>query len=37
MSVSPKLLVEADPATMIDRLSSWTPVTTEKWPDRPQR
>jgi uncharacterized protein (TIGR00730 family) len=31
------IIVEADPATMIDRLSSWTPVTTDKWPDRPQR
>jgi uncharacterized protein (TIGR00730 family) len=31
------VIVEADPALMIDRLRSWVPVTVDKWLDRSER
>jgi uncharacterized protein (TIGR00730 family) len=31
------VIVEADPAMMIDRLRSWVPVTVDKWLDRSER
>ena len=31
------VLIEPDPASMIDRLGSWTPVTVDKWLDRGRR
>ena len=31
------VLVESDPEALLDRLSSWTPVTVDKWLDRSQR
>jgi uncharacterized protein (TIGR00730 family) len=31
------VVVESDPASMVDRLGSWTPVIVDKWADRSQR
>jgi uncharacterized protein (TIGR00730 family) len=31
------LIVEPDPATLLDRLDAWTPVTIDKWLDRSER
>ncbi|MFZ2057190.1 MAG: TIGR00730 family Rossman fold protein [Acidimicrobiales bacterium] len=31
------VLIEPDPASMIDRLGAWTPVNLDKWLDRGQR
>lgn len=31
------VIIESDAATMLDRLSSWTPVTIDKWLDRSER
>src|ERR1700742_4667334 len=31
------VLVDDDPATLLDRLAAWTPVTVTKWLDRPDR
>jgi uncharacterized protein (TIGR00730 family) len=31
------VIMESDPATMLDRLSTWEPLVVDKWLDRPQR
>ena len=31
------VIMESDPGALLDRLSSWTPVTVDKWLDRSQR
>jgi uncharacterized protein (TIGR00730 family) len=31
------VIMESDPEALLDRLSSWTPVTVDKWLDRSQR
>ena len=29
------IVVDDDPARLLDRLAAWTPVTVSKWLDRP--
>jgi uncharacterized protein (TIGR00730 family) len=32
------VIIDSDPARLLDRLAAWTPVTgVSKWPDRPER
>jgi hypothetical protein len=31
------VLIDDDPARLLDRLAAWTPVTVEKWLDSSER